>query len=272
MLLRSHGRLDDAITTVQDLRTKAQNCESAGRFDLAKKAYLDWVDNAHNQLHNLVEEADVAEGLTSQTYWEIYRLEYEAPGAWALLRREIRVQSDRLDRFRDRLVEPRDFAAHPGRVVVPDTSALVQGVWFEDLDWVSALRLEPSVRLVVPILVVEELDGIKDRDGFGRAGKRARKVLKRLREVSGQVSPGEPAPVRSGVTVEVLVDDDWHQRRPNHDGEIIHQALALQAATGCQVVLTCVDAAMEFRARQRGLKAVSMPTPNVKTASDPDDG
>jgi len=145
--------------------------------------------------------------------------------------------------------------------VVPDTSALVRGVWFEDLDWPAELKLSPTVRIVVPILVVEELDRLKDRERITKAGDRARRVLRRLRTLCAAVSPGHPAklPQRTGVTIEVLVDDDWHQRRPN-DAEIIDQALLVKALTGQDVRLVCVDAAMEFRARQHGLTVFAMPT------------
>jgi hypothetical protein len=53
------------------------------------------------------------------------------------------------------------FIEMPGKIVVPDTSAFIEGVHFTDLDWqalVSAAKAE-AVRLVVPILVIEDPEG-----------------------------------------------------------------------------------------------------------------
>lgn len=42
--------------------------------------------------------------------------------------------------------------------------------------------------------------------------------------------PTEPVvlPAQPDVTIEVLLDGDWHQRRPNNDAEIIDQALSVR--------------------------------------------
>jgi predicted ribonuclease YlaK len=123
--------------------------------------------------------------------------------------------------------------------------------------------------LVVPVLVVEELDRLKDRERASKAADRSKRVLKRLRELCGAVSLGHPAPIptRVGTTIEVLVDDDWHERRPNNDDEIIHQVQYIGALTGKDVTLACVDAAMEFRARSRGVRALSMPLADERVAT-----
>ena len=155
----------------------------------------------------------------------------------------------------------KEFVNRDGHIVVPDTSALVRGIWFEDFDWPTELGLTP-VRIVIPILVIEELDLLKDRERTTKAGDRARRVVRRLRDLCGAVPPGHPAnlPTRTNITVEVLLDDDRHTRRPNHDGEIIEQARLVKALTGQNVRFICVDAAMEFRARQHGLTVLAMPT------------
>jgi hypothetical protein len=118
--------------------------------------------------------------------------------------------------------------------------------------------------------VVEELDALKNRERTSRAGDRARRVLRRLRALCGAVPPGHPAelPQRPGVTIEVLIDDDWHRRRPIGDAEIIDQALLVKTLTGQDVMLVCVDAAMAFRAREHGLTVVAMPTPDDVRAQD----
>lgn len=262
MHLRNPGHIDQALRTVSRLATDCGNCESAYTdFSRAQKAYLDWVDDADGQLRSIFKDAEPADGVTTQAFWEIRRLSETAPGAWQVLRRELRIQAGRMQAIQRRLGELATFLGQPGDIVVLDTSALVEGEWFQDFDWSSRLGLGSPVRIVVPILVVEELDRIKDRDRHRRAGDRASRVLRRLRDLDAE-QKGSPAPIRNDVTIEVLVDDDWHQRLPNNDGEIIQQAKLLETMTNRPVTLVCADAAMEFRARRHGLTVAAIPRPN----------
>lgn len=271
MYLRNPGRFDDAQDTLR-LLSDCGNCESAyNAFDRAQKAYLNWVDETDGQLRSLFADPEPADGLFSRAFWEIQRLNDTIPGAWQVLRRELKAQSERLQAMQHQLAGLKEFADRPGHLVVVDTSALIQGEWFEHVDWSTLLDLRPHVRIVIPIVVVEELDRLKDRERRSRAGDRSRRVLRKLRDL-GAAHAGQPIPIRDKITVEVLLDDDWHQRRPNHDGEIIDQAKLLKAATGRPVRLVCVDASMEFRARQHGLTVTEMPTPADKQTGDAQTG
>jgi hypothetical protein len=95
----------------------------------------------------------------------------------------------------------------------------MEGVFFTDFDW---HLLDPSlrgdgVRLVVPSLVVEELDDLKrHRDG---QKAQARRVLTALWDLH-RTAPAEPAalPGRTDVTLEMLLDGSWHRRMPSTYG------------------------------------------------------
>jgi hypothetical protein len=270
MHLRHPGTIDAAVNCLRQLLVRLEELQARSdrsprnEYDLERPLYLDWVNTASSDLYDLFKNDSLVQSLHSSTYWEIFRNHYVSEQAWGLLKREIRVQADRLRAALELVTSLKEFASHSGHLVVLDTSALVQGVWFEDFDWPSKLGLPGNVRLVIPILVVEELDKLKDRSRTTRAGDRARRVARRLRELCAAVPPGHPAalPMRPTVSIEVLVDDEWHARRPNNDGEIIDQALLVRDLTGQEVRLVCVDAAMEFRARQHGLAVFAMPTPN----------
>jgi PIN domain len=256
--------MDHALETLRRLEIDGGNCESAhSEFRRAQKAYLDWVDDADGQLRSLFVDPEPADGLVSRTYWEIQRLSDATPGAWQVLRRELKAQSERLQAMQRRLTDQKDFAERPGELVVVDTSALVQGEWFEHFNWPAELDLGPLVRLVVPIVVIEELDDLKDRERRQRVRDRARRVLRRFRELG---LAREPAQIRDKVTIEIFVDDDWQRRMPNNDGEIIEQAKLLEALTGRPVRLVCVDAAMEVRGCRRGLTVTAMPMVDEQTA------
>jgi hypothetical protein len=58
---------------------------------------------------------------------------------------------------------------------------------------------------------------------------------------------------------EVLLDGDWHGRRPNNYAEIIGQALALHEQTGKRVLLATCDLQMIYRAAAASLAAVQVP-------------
>lgn len=254
--LRSPGRIVHAQETLRRLETDCGNCESTHHeFGLAQKAYLDWVDGADGQLRSVFADHEAADALVSRAYWEIQRLSDATPGAWQVLRREIRSQAGRLRAMQHQLAELHEFVERPGDLVVLDTSALIQGEWFEHYDWPAELDVGPVVRLVVPIVVIEELDDLKDRERRPRVRDRSRRLLRRFRELG---VPQGPAPIRDDVTIEIFVDDDWHRRLSNNDGEIIEQAKLLEALTGRPARLVCIDAAMEVRGCRRGLNVTAM--------------
>src|SRR5262249_19170020 len=116
-----------------------------------------------------------------------------------------------------------------------------------------------AVRLIVPVLVIEELDELKrDRDGARR--QKARGVFRSLWGLHGH-APTEsvPLPEQSGVTIEVMLDGGWHQRRLNNDSEIIDQAVQVGELTGKPAILASGDYAQLYRAAAAGLQAVLMP-------------
>jgi predicted ribonuclease YlaK len=113
--------------------------------------------------------------------------------------------------------------------------------------------------LIVPILVVEELDDLlHDRDGERR--RKARAATRTLRDFHG-FKPTEPAALtgQTDVTIEVMLDGDWHQRRPNNDAEIIDQALEIGELTGQPVLLASCDTRQLYRAGAAELAVVLVP-------------
>jgi len=125
-----------------------------------------------------------------------------------LLNEEFKAWDTRLSRLVSRLEALKPFLQRPGKLLALDTSALMEGPPFRDFPWttltpsVPAGVAGPHVRLIVPILVVEELDDLMhNRDGDWR--KRARDTFKALWEVH-QDAPAEPRalPGQPDVTIE----------------------------------------------------------------------
>jgi hypothetical protein len=178
-----------------------------------------------------------------------------------LLNREWKTWDSRLSQVIDELRKACVFTAHPGRIVMPDTSALMEGILFTEYDWhaLDASLGSGPVRIVVPVLVVEELDGhIHSRD---RHRKTATKEVLRLLWALHRKAPTEPAPLpqAADVTIEVLIDSDLHQRRENNDGEIIDQALSIQELAGQPVILATCDYNQAYRAAVPSLMTALVP-------------
>ena len=260
MRLKNPTLLDSGLETLRRMHMECGNLLNAHGTLRLRDDYLTWVDNTERQFNSLFADSTLSDGLHSTPYWEIRRLTEETPRPYPLVEREVTRQARRIEEAMAELTRLKTFLDRPGDIVVPDSSALVEGVYFDQFDWAAETGLAGPVRLVIPILVVEELDKIKDRER-GRPQKRARSVVRRLRELARAVPAGEPVPFRDGAAFEVLLDDAMHSRFPSNDVEIIDQALGLQSLTGGDVLLACADAAMEFRARLAGLKVFDMPLP-----------
>jgi rRNA-processing protein FCF1 len=262
-----HAGFGPAIDTLQRLVSDAGNAQNGHGYPALQDNYLRWVEDAERVYEGTFSDADLLDQLHSRHYWEIRHINGQTPRPIPLILGELRAQAARIEAAMAKLKEMRAFAERPGAIVVPDTSALIQGQYFEHFDWAAETGSGGSIRLIILSMVLEELDQTKDRDR-GRAQKRARSVTKRLRELARAVGPGEPVPFRDAAAFEVFFEDEWHVRRPIPDIEIIDQALSIQELTGSKILLATADATMEFRARQQGLKVFDMPTP----ADDEQDG
>jgi predicted ribonuclease YlaK len=182
-------------------------------------------------------------------------------GLNSLLNREWKTWDARLSQVIDELRKADVFTKHPGRIVVPDTSALMEGILFTEYDRhaLYASLASGPVRIIVPVLVVEELDGhMHSRDRHRKTA--AKEVLRPLWALHRK-APTEPAPLpqAADVTIEVFTDSDFHKRRENNDGEIIDQALSIQELTGQPVTLATCDYNQAYRAAVPSLTTALMP-------------
>jgi predicted ribonuclease YlaK len=158
------------------------------------------------------------------------------------------------------------YWSQPEFFVVMDTSVCITHPdKLEDMDLAVMLerRGEP-IHILVPIVVVDELDGLKQR-GQKHVPWRASYTLAvldrvlanttraaRLREedFSALKTGGIP---RGEISMELLFDPPGHVRLPINDDEIIDRALAAQPLTGRPVTLVTYDTGQTMRARSAGL-------------------
>jgi hypothetical protein len=256
MRLRQPGSVDHAIQTLTTVMHQLYDCRVGNTVEVLEK-WLRWWENADAQLRSLFTDSDTLTSLY-QTRLEIAR----NGGDPRFAQRETNVWIARFEQMIASLQALKVFIARPGQIVVPDTSTFIEGEYFAQFDWHSleGITRGQPVRLIIPILVIEELDA-KKTDRNSRVSGRARSVLRRLWELHGS-DPAQPAGIPGkAATVEVFLDDAGHIRRPVNDDEIVERAVAIREITGRNVLLASGDYKMLYRAAAAGVGAAHMPRP-----------
>jgi PIN domain len=132
-------------------------------------------------------------------------------------------------------------------------------------DLVQATWPDTVITLIVPIIVMDELDSLKDRAPSPHAKWRAAYTLAFFDRIF--TKPGaqgilqQPAADRRGILADIFFDPPRHERLPIADDEIIDRALAAQGLTGTTVTLLTFDTSQAARARNAGLDVNKLSKP-----------
>jgi hypothetical protein len=119
--------------------------------------------------------------------------------------------------------------------------------------------LDKPVVVIVPVVVLDELDGLKQRGGDAHRKWRASYTLAVLDDVfsgsgvQGLLRHAAADGTRGAVRMDILFDPPRHERLPINDDEIIDRALAAQGLAGTPVTLLTFDTSQAARARNAGL-------------------
>jgi hypothetical protein len=245
----------------------------APTLELARRSWLRWWERADGRLRDVFADDDLITDLyriqaavrVLETSAHSLAFPYD-PSAKDLLRRECDVWRERLRDAARELEQLEAFVNRPGRIAVLDTSAFIEGGDFWEQDWPTITHADDDpapglgplpVRLIVPILVIEEMDNHK-RHINKRVAVTARQTLSHLWWL-----PREPSGARRlnpRVTVEILLDDRAHVRRPVNDTEIVDRAAYLRDlfAPRRSVYLVAGDYSMLFRSEEVGLQPIQV--------------
>ena len=140
--------------------------------------------------------------------------------------------------------------------VVLDTSVLIADP--------NALTAYPGHDLVLPLTVIEELDGLKSRpDDVGRAARASLRKLEELRvRAGGSLAEAVPVPDSGGATVRIELNGIQRHLLNEHgldavkpDNRIIGAALGQQMHGPTTVVSN--DAALRIKAAHLGVDAIA---------------
>jgi len=164
--------------------------------------------------------------------------------------------------------------SRPGAFVIADTSVYIEHKEkLEDLDFAPLLKIRGApIHVLVPIVVVDELDGLKKsktsherwRAGYTLAvldrvfASSTAAARLRAEDFSALDSGGIP---RGEVTIELVFDPPGHVRLPINDDEIIDRALVIQPLAGREVALLTYDTGQSTRARAVGLRVHKLTRP-----------
>lgn len=274
MRLQPGARPRDAASELERQAVAAANVLGiASTSEEMLRTYVRWAIEAERMLRGHFVAADVAEQLHTPRYWS---LQGPMPGSRDVVplqvEAEVADQCERLGRERARLTEGQS-RWRTGCLLVPDTSALIHGPKLWEWDPAADLELrDAEVRIVLPILVMDELDGLKE-SSKQHTRHRARETLKWIAEKMGafqwalireggiERSGDEVTRVRGDVYLDVFVDEPSHSRLPLADDEIVDRANFVASIAGRQVTLVTNDVGQAYRARRSGLKVFDVQDP-----------
>lgn len=157
------------------------------------------------------------------------------------------------------------WSATSTRLLVADTNVYEHNEdYWDEIDW-AALAGANDIRLLVPNVVVRELDSHKRSDRKNKVSDtnpelvrtRARVSTRRLREKFDAPDDVESL-AKPGATAELLIDSPSHVPIADPDAEIIDRALAVRWFTQQPVTLVTGDGNMQFSASAAGLHVINV--------------
>ncbi len=266
-------------TTLDTVRTDASNlrgAHSGNAYDRLLK-YLDWATGAVRSLSYQISDSDISRLILTRRYEALLAGAGHLAGTEqqrfvnGVVSLELDERVAALDEAIKALDELTKRWGRRSAFVVADSSLYIEHTdKLEDLDLAPVCSLwEEPIRLIVPMVVVDELDGLKQnrrahvrwRAGYTLAvldrlfADGMHPAVLRREDFSALGSGGIP---RGEVTIELLFDPPGHTRLPIADDEIIDRALAVQGLAGQPVALLTYDTGQATRARAAGLKVVKL--------------
>jgi hypothetical protein len=269
---------DDLLQVLQTVHSEAMNAQGGHRtaYDHLLN-YLEWAQLSTRRLRNLVSQEDLTTLVLTRRHDTLLDGVGHLAGSSQqrlvnlLVNQELEDRVDALDAAVTFLRE--QSTRWDGRewLVVADSSFYVQNpAKLADADLHQILSLPPAehIRLMFPIVVVDELDGMKEA-GKQRSRWRAGHTLGLLDgTLNGKTSgilryadmDGEPALWRGQLSMEIVLDQPGHIRLPLADDEIIDRAVAIQALSGSRVRLLTCDTSQHTRGCAAGLTVTKVAT------------
>ncbi|MFB7239337.1 PIN domain-containing protein [Streptomyces sp. NPDC056269] len=263
---------DNVYKVLRGLWVSASNLDSQHSNTAYERLlrYLEWVNESQRMLVGQISGPDIDRLVRTRMYESLL----DGVGHLAstdhtrllngLIANEVRERVAALEEASSSFAAQMDRWPAERAVVVPDTSFFIRHERkFKEVDFLDRLAPEADlVSVVVPMVVVDELDRLKEsRDKYVRW--RAGHTLGFLDELlDGDALLGE-------AKVELLTDNRGHVRLPEADDEIVDRATAVQSMAAGPVRLITYDTGMAMRAKLLGLSVLKLRT-DAGTGEEPE--
>lgn len=275
---------DDLLKTLRETASDLTNASNTSGARKRLMAYLEWVARSVRMLEGRVSAANLDRLVLTPGYGRLLSAAGSLAGDDTGSQRVLNGMLDQEVRQRGRMLEDaiRDLDNQITRwpetsfVTVADTSIYLEHEHkLEDLDFAALLPgwKDKTVRVIVPIIILDELDGLK-RSGDAHRRWRAGYTLSVMEKAfAAEQVPGllrEPTRNRDrgGVILDLLFDPPGHVRLPINDDEIIDRALAAQSLAGTRLTLLTFDTSQAARARNAGLPVSKLTIPIGEEPAD----
>jgi hypothetical protein len=247
--------------------------------------YIRWVNDSGQKLGNLLRAEDLDRLVFTRRYWLLQSMAHQAALAQVqmLLQAEIAQRARELEETVASLQGQLDRWSRSGFFAVADTSFYIHAPEkLQDLDVAQFLTVwEDPIHLLIPILVIDELDRLKesrDKHVRWRAAHTLAVLDDRLtepnswavlrREDFSAIDNRTGGIPRGAVTIEVLFDPPGHTRLPIDDDELVDRAATAKWFSGRDLRFLTFDTGQAMRARAVGLAVVKLKHP-AETESAP---
>jgi rRNA-processing protein FCF1 len=273
---------DDVLKTLREIESAAHNTNSHSGFHGSPAyshltSYLEWTTNSVRMLDHRVSAADIDRLVRTRGYERLVSAAGSLTGADIGTQRVLNgfVDQEIQQRIESLQEVIKDLDGQVRRwnagslFTVADTSFYIEHEQkLRELDFAAVLQITARIpiRVLVPIVVIDELDRLKTRGSTDHARWRAGHTLGVLDEILR--NPRQPGQLTADVTMEIVFDPPAHIRLPINDDEIVDRAVAIQALAGTNVRLLTFDTRMSTRARYAGLNVVKLTKPLGEEPTD----
>ncbi len=246
-----------AANAVASLDGLLNGLKNVARQDpsLHASSYLMWAENAETQLRAHFDDQEPWRGLHTERYWRIRAISDETLRPHPMIEGEVADQELTLETLRKQLLHYQKIltVAADERLFLIDTNALIHGSLFTQVRWSEHVS-EKQVRLIMPLIVLDELDGQKNKGNHEAGGV--------LRELDKLLPAGEALSltrVRDNVTLQIVDEPTAHERIGNADDEIVHQAGYFASHCSNRITIVTMDRAMRVRAEAARIPVLMLP-------------
>ncbi|MCM4079266.1 PIN domain-containing protein [Paractinoplanes hotanensis] len=224
--------------------------------------YSRWAVDQARLLRSQIRLQHVEQLIFTPRHTVLQSLQYGAPHLRLLTSAEIEERHSALAGAATELRRELDSWTDAGALIVPDTNVFLRHrEKFDEIPWTGLAGAGGPVTVVVPVVILGELDRQKYAGRKDQLRWRASYSLSRIDTLYGDKTVAGERPELNAagpVRLRVVADRLGHRPLERADDEIIDQALAVRERSGRLVTLATFDTNMAFSARQTGLRVVKL--------------